>query len=72
MRPIGCVGLSSQRQQLLTLALISNAVQGKQIGHLARLEPDPTVLHTADLGLGRPDRMTRHLGGNTTGFTQLA
>src|SRR5205085_6420512 len=72
MRPIRCVGLSSQCQQLLTLVVISNAIQGEQSGHVARMEPDPTALHTADLGVRRPDRVTRHLDGNTTGLAQPA
>jgi hypothetical protein len=66
--PIRCIGLDSQRQQHLTLVLISDAVQGQQIGHLARPEPDPTVLHTADLGVRDPEGVTCHLDGKTTGF----
>jgi hypothetical protein len=41
-------------------------------GYVALLEPDPPVLHPADLGVRAADRLGGLLGGNAMGLTQPA
>src|SRR5271169_4804546 len=47
-----------ERQQMLTLARVGNAVQREQVGYVALLEADAAMLDPADLGPGRPDLIT--------------
>src|SRR5581483_7192151 len=70
--PIRLVGLSSQLQEAATLPLISNTVESEQVGHVTFFEPDPTVLHAADLGVGRADDVASGLGGDSADFPQAA
>jgi hypothetical protein len=59
-----------QRQERFSFPYVSNAVKSEQIGHVASLEADPPEFHTADLGVGRADRVTGCSGSDSTRFTK--
>jgi phenylacetic acid degradation operon negative regulatory protein len=71
-RGAGLLGVTAQPGPDL---LIIDAVHGEQVIHIPDLEPDPAVLHPADLGARRPDligRLLRRYAGRLAESAQLA
>jgi hypothetical protein len=49
---------------------VGDAVEGKEVAHIALLEADPAVFHPADLGMRAADSLSGLLGGYSARLTQ--
>lgn len=70
--PVRLARLLRDGQDPGPLPLTGHAVQGEQVINVARLEPDVTGFHPADLGPGRPDLVAGLLGRNAGSLAESA
>ena len=66
--PARRVGLPGERHHGGPRLLVGDTVEGEQVCYVSLLEPHPAVLHAADLGPRRADRVTRPFWRDTRGF----
>jgi hypothetical protein len=68
--PAGRVGSPGEVEQRLALVARADTVEGQQVGDVALLEPDPTVLHPADFGVRPADARGGLLGRHARVFAE--
>src|SRR5262249_3144767 len=70
--PAWLTGLPGQPEERGSLRLVGDAVEGKQVSHIARFEAHPAELKPTDLGMRRPDLVSGGFPGDPLCFPEPA